>query len=81
MARLLLEFDSLEIPGNPYVKTRKIMASEQALEVMRIKHINVDSFVESLKQLMRDFGMHWAYISKCRTEIQINMTRVVGPRK
>lgn len=81
MAKLLAVFDSLEVPGNPYVKTRKILASEQSLEVMRMKNINVDAFVESLKQLMRDFDMHWAYISKCRSEIQINVTRVQGPRK
>lgn len=81
MARLLVEFDSLEIPDNPFVKTRKIMASEQALEVMRIKDINVDSFVEFLKKLMRDFNMHLAYISKCRTEIQINMTNLEGRKR
>lgn len=81
MARLLLQFDLLEVSGNPFVKTRKILASEQALEVMRTKDINVDGFVESLKELMRKFNMHWAYVSKCRTEIQINITRVQGPRK
>lgn len=81
MARLLLEFDALKIPDNPYVKTRKIFASEQALEVLRMKDINADSFVASIKQLMRQFDMHWACVGKCRTEIQINIARIQGPRK
>lgn len=81
MGIILAEFDAFQPQrkiGQVAIHQRRILASKQALNLLKKKAVPMDKFVETLKQLMQIVDIWWLYIARSGKHLNFDIRMFLG---